>query len=71
MVGAYFINLVLLLATQLLTVTQGTVQILVADLSTESFFKQKYDIAFAFPKTNQCQKQLSALKIKKYLCQCS
>jgi len=41
MVGAYFINLVLLMDMQLLTVTQGTVQILVADLSTESFFKTK------------------------------
>lgn len=26
--------------------------------------KQNYDIAFAFPKENQCQKQLSALKTK-------
>lgn len=41
MVGAYFINLVLLLDVQPLIVTQGTVQILVADLCTGSFFKTK------------------------------
>lgn len=35
MVGAYFIHLVLL-GMQVLTVTQGTVQILVADLNHSS-----------------------------------
>lgn len=67
-VGVYFINLVLLLDIQLLTVAQGTVQILVADLSTESFFKtimkSLIGKAFAFPKVIQCQRQLPALKIK-------
>lgn len=63
MVGAYFINLVILLDMQLLTVTQQYKSLLQTCPLNHSL-KQNYDIAFAFPKANPCQKQLSALKIK-------
>lgn len=70
MVGAYFINLVLLLDMQLLIVTQGTVQILVADLSTGSFFKTKLRHCLCFPKRESVPKAVICLENKKtHLCQ--
>lgn len=66
MVGAYFINHVLLLDMQVLTVTQGTIQILVADLNHSS--KQNYCFArhcLCFPRSESVSKAVTCLENNK------